>query len=411
MKIIKSKRQFPDLPHFISLIEWKLPTLSRNKAKVARATSIYELAQIAKKRVPKVVFDYVEGSALNEVSYKRSRDAFDNVEFNARVLRDVSKIDTSIEIYGKKVDLPILFSPTGYTRLMYHVGEPAVAAVAENNNLIYSLSTMGTTSPSELATAVPGARRWFQLYVMQNRDESLSIIKQAKESGFEALILTVDTPVSGIRVRDMKNGLTIPPRISLKTVFAIARKPIWWLNLFTTKKLEFAAFRGWDKPLVELAAKIFDPATSFDDVNWLKSVWDGPILVKGVQSVEDAKKLAQMGVSGIIISNHGGRQLNSGPVPLELLPEVVAAVGDKIDVYIDGAVISGQDAYAAIALGAKAVFIGRAYLYGIMADGQRGVEKVIELIKRDFVNTMALTGARNISEIKEIGARIRNVSN
>jgi len=292
---------------------------------------------------------------------------------------------------------------------MHHVGEPAVAAVAENNNLIYSLSTMGTTSPSELAAAVPGARRWFQLYVMQNREDSLSVIKQAKENGFEALILTVDTPVSGVRVRDIKNGLTIPPRIRLSTVLAIARKPIWWLNLFTTKKLEFAAFRGWNKSLVELAAVIFDPATSFDDVTWLQSVWNGPIIVKGVQNIDDAKKLAQMGVSGIILSNHGGRQLDRGPVPLEILPDVVAAVGDKVDIYIDGGVMSGQDACAAIALGAKAVFIGRAYLYGIMAGGQRGVEKVVEIMKRDFINTMALTGARNVSELQEAGAKIRSV--
>jgi isopentenyl diphosphate isomerase/L-lactate dehydrogenase-like FMN-dependent dehydrogenase len=292
---------------------------------------------------------------------------------------------------------------------MHHVGEPAVAAVAENNNLIYSLSTMGTTSPSELAAAVPGARRWFQLYVMQNREDSLSVIKQAKENGFEALILTVDTPVSGVRVRDIKNGLTIPPRIRLSTVLAIARKPIWWLNLFTTKKLEFAAFRGWNKSLVELAAVIFDPATSFDDVTWLQSVWNGPIIVKGVQNIEDAKKLAQMGVSGIILSNHGGRQLDRGPVPLEILPDVVVAVGDKVDIYIDGGVMSGQDACAAIALGAKAVFIGRAYLYGIMAGGQRGVEKVVEIMKRDFINTMALTGARNVSELQEAGAKIRSV--
>jgi isopentenyl diphosphate isomerase/L-lactate dehydrogenase-like FMN-dependent dehydrogenase len=406
--MIKSKRQFPDIPHFMSLIDWKLPTIFRNRAKVAKALSIEDLAAIAKKKVPKVVYDYVEGSALDEISYQRSKDVFSRTEFTAHTLRDVSKIDPSTIIYGQKVDLPILFSPTGYTRFMYHVGEPAVAAVAENNNLIYSLSTMGTTSPSELAQAVPGARRWFQLYVMQNREDSLSVIKQAKENGFEALILTVDTPVSGIRVRDIKNGLTIPPRIRLSTVLAIARKPIWWLNLFTTKKLEFAAFRGWSKSLVELAAVIFDPATSFDDVTWLQSVWNGPIIVKGIQNVDDAKKLAQMGVSGIILSNHGGRQLDRGPVPLEILPDVVAAVGDKVDVYIDGGVMSGQDAYAAIALGAKAVFIGRAYLYGIMAGGQRGVEKVIEIMKRDFINTMALTGSRNISEIQEAGAKIRS---
>jgi len=405
--MIKSKRQFPDLPHFASLIEWKLPTLFRTRAKIARAITIDDLAKIAKRKVPKVVFDYVEGSALDEVSYSRSRQVFNQVEFTAHTLRDVSKIDPTIEIFGKKVDLPILFSPTGYTRFMHHVGEPAVAAVAQENNMIYSLSTMGTTSPSELAQQVPDVRRWFQLYVMQNREDSMSVIKQAKDSGFEALILTVDTPVSGIRVRDIKNGLTIPPRIRLSTVFAIAMKPVWWLNLFTTKKLEFAAFRGWNKSLVELAAAIFDPSTKFEDVKWLQSVWSGPIIVKGVQNLEDAKELAKMGISGIILSNHGGRQLEKGPVPLELLPLVVKEVGMNVDIYIDGGVMSGQDAYAAVAMGAKAVFVGRAYLYGIMAGGERGVQKAVEILKRDFINTMALTGARNIAEVQKIGAKLR----
>ena len=405
--MIKSKRQFPDLPHFASLIEWKLPTLFRTRAKIARAITIDDLAKIAKRKVPKVVFDYVEGSALDEVSYSRSRQVFNQVEFTAHTLRDVSKIDPTIEIFGKKVDLPILFSPTGYTRFMHHVGEPAVAAVARENNMIYSLSTMGTTSPSELAQQVPDVRRWFQLYVMQNREDSMSVIKQAKDSGFEALILTVDTPVSGIRVRDIKNGLTIPPRIRLSTVFAIAMKPVWWLNLFTTKKLEFAAFRGWNKSLVELAAAIFDPSTKFEDVKWLQSVWSGPIIVKGVQNLEDAKELAKMGISGIILSNHGGRQLEKGPVPLELLPLVVKEVGANVDIYIDGGVMSGQDAYAAVAMGAKAVFVGRAYLYGIMAGGERGVQKAVEILKRDFINTMALTGARNIAEVQKIGAKLR----
>ena len=405
--MIKSKRQFPDLPHFASLIEWKLPTLFRTRAKIARAITIDDLAKIAKRKVPKVVFDYVEGSALDEVSYSRSRQVFNQVEFTAHTLRDVSKIDPTIEIFGKKVDLPILFSPTGYTRFMHHVGEPAVAAVAQENNMIYSLSTMGTTSPSELAQQVPDVRRWFQLYVMQNREDSMSVIKQAKDSGFEALILTVDTPVSGIRVRDIRNGLTIPPRIRLSTVFAIAMKPVWWLNLFTTKKLEFAAFRGWNKSLVELAAAIFDPSTKFEDVKWLQSVWSGPIIVKGVQNLEDANELAKMGISGIILSNHGGRQLEKGPVPLELLPLVVKEVGANVDIYIDGGVMSGQDAYAAVAMGAKAVFVGRAYLYGIMAGGERGVQKAVEILKRDFINTMALTGARNIAEVQKIGAKLR----
>ena len=372
-----------------------------------KAQTIEDLARAAKKRVPKVVFDYVEGSALDEIGYSRAQRAIRRVQFNSRILRDVSEVDPSEVIFSKQVDLPIVFAPTGYTRLMHHVGEPAVASAATKNNLIYSLSTMGTVSPQELAEAVPDSRRWFQLYVMKNREDSVAIIKQAREAGFESLILTVDTTVGGIRLRDLRNGLTIPPRIRISTVFAIARKPIWWLNLFTTKKLEFAAFRGWNKSLLELSNTIYSPAISHEDIKWLQSAWDGPIIVKGVQSVADAKMLADLGVQGIVLSSHGSRQLDRGLVPIEILPEVVAAVGDKLDVFIDGSFMSGQDVYAAIALGAKAVFVGRAYLYGVMADGERGVEKVIELMRRDFVNTMALTGNRNLAEVRETGAVLR----
>jgi hypothetical protein len=390
------------------LIEWSLPSLKPYKGKLKRAQNIQDLALIAKKRTPKVVFDYVEGGAVDEIAYSRTRDAFSRIEFNSKVLRDVSKIDTTTKILGKSVDIPICFAPTGYTRLMHHVGEPAVANVAASKNLIYALSTMGTTSPAELAAAVPNSRRWFQLYIMKNRSDSLAVIKQARDSGFETLVLTVDTPVVGLRYRDDRNGLTVPPKIRINTVFAIARKPIWWLNLFTTGKLEFAAFRGWDKALSHLAAAIFDPSTTFKDITWLRSVWKGPIVVKGIQSVEDAKAVAKLGVQGIILSNHGGRQFDRGPVPLEILPDVVKAVGNKVEVYIDGGVMSGLDALGAIALGAKAVFIGRAYLYGAMANGEAGVDRVIEIMRREFENGMALTGSTNISEVRKTGARIRS---
>lgn len=406
--MIRSTRKFPSLPYFWSLIDWSLPSLKPYKGKLLRAQTIEDVAQIAKKRTPKVVFDYVEGSAVDEIAYARSRDALSRIEFNSRVMRDVSKIDTSEKILGKAVDIPICFAPTGYTRLMHHVGEPAVANVASKKNLIYALSTMGTTSPEELAAAVPNSRRWFQLYIMKNRSDSLAVIKQAKDNGFEALVLTVDTPVTGLRYRDNRNGLTVPPKIKINTVFAIARKPIWWLNLFTTGKLEFAAFRGWDKPLSELAGLIFDPSTTMKEISWLRSVWKGPIIVKGVQSVDDAKAIAKLGVQGIILSNHGGRQFDRGQVPLEILPEVVKAVGNKVEIYVDGGIMSGLDALGAIALGAKAVFIGRAYLYGAMANGEAGVEQVIEIMRREFENGMALSGATNIAEVRKNGARIRN---
>jgi L-lactate dehydrogenase (cytochrome) len=406
--MIRSTRKFPSLPYFWSLIDWSLPSLNPYKGRLLRAQTIEDIAQIAKERTPGVVFDYVEGGAVDEIAYARTRNAFTRIEFSTRVMRDVSKIDTSEKILGKTVDIPICFAPTGYTRLMHHVGEPAVANVASKKNLIYALSTMGTTSPAELAEAVPNSRRWFQLYIMKNRSDSLAVIKQAKDNGFEALVLTVDTPVPGLRYRDNRNGLTVPPKIRINTVLAIARKPIWWLNLFTTGKLEFAAFRGWDKPLSELGGLIFDPSTTMKEITWLRSVWKGPIVVKGIQSVEDAKAIAKLGVQGIILSNHGGRQFDRGQVPLEILPEVVKAVGNKVEIYIDGGIMSGLDALGAIALGAKAVFIGRAYLYGAMANGEAGVEQVIEIMRREFENGMALSGATNIAEVRKNGARIRN---
>lgn len=410
MLMIRSSRKLPSLPYFWSLIDWSLPSFRPYKGALRRAQTVGDLAVIARKRTPKVVFDYVEGGAVDEIAYARTRDALSRIEINSRVLRDVSEIDTSTTILGKKIDLPICFAPTGYTRLMHHVGEPAVANVAADKNLIYALSTMGTTSPAELAAAVPNVRRWFQLYVMKNRADTLAVIKQAKESGFEALVLTVDTPVAGLRYRDNRNGLTVPPKIRLSTVLSIARKPIWWINLFTTGKLEFAAFRGWDKPLSELAALIFDPSTDLEDIKWLRTVWDGPIVIKGIQSVADAKAVAKLGVQAIILSNHGGRQFDRGPVPIEILPEVVDEVGKKVEIYIDGGIMSGLDALGAIALGAKAVFIGRAYLYGAMANGEAGVEQVVELMRREFINGMALSGTRSIEEVMKNGAQIRRKS-
>ena len=401
------KRQFPDVKFFFSLIVWRVPFIKRKARALAAASSISDLAKLAKKKVPRSVYDYVEGSALDEIGIARSHEAFTRIEYNPRVLTDVSSVDTSTKILGKSVSLPIIFAPTGYTRMMHYSGESAVARVAAANNLIYSLSTMGTTSPEELGRDVPDARRWFQVYVMRNRKDTLNVVTQAKKNGFEALILTVDTPITGIRLRDVRNGLTVPPRITFSTLMNMVRKPRWWLNLLTTPKLEFAAFRGWDKSLGELAELIFDPTVDEDGVKWLQTIWDGPIIVKGIQTKEDAIRVAKLGVQGIVLSNHGARQLDRGPVPLEILESVVEAVGKKVDVYIDGRILSGQDIYAAIALGAKAVLVGRAYLYGIMAGGEEGVERAVQILKRDFVNTMILTGTRNLHEVRKSKARLR----
>ena len=370
--------------------------------KLKKVVNLAEMRLLSKKRVPKAVFDYVDGGANDEISYKRSAQAFENVQFNARVLRDVSKIDLTTKIAGKASALPIIFAPTGYTRMMHYEGEPMVAQVCEENNLIYSLSTMGTTSSQEIGEQVPGVRRWFQLYLWRDRKQSLQFIYGAKDAGFEGLILTVDTAVGGIKWRDMRNGLTVPPKISLKTFFDMALKPKWWFNLLTTAPLEFATFRNFNKPLSEIAATVFDPAVTFPDVKWLRSVWKGKLIIKGVQSVADAKQLAKIGVDAIILSNHGGRQLDKSVVPLEILPEVRKAIGKKgkgTQIYIDGAVMSGADVLAAVALGADAVLIGRAYLYGAMAAGREGVQKVVDTLRFEMETAMKLMGARNIAEL------------
>ena len=396
------KRQFPRWKNIKPLLGWSLPKFPLEDRKLKRAVNLQEMRLLAKKRVPKAVFDYVDGGANDEISYQRSAETFSKVEFHARVLRDVSKIDLTTKIAGKDSALPIIFAPTGYTRMMNYEGEPMVAQVCEENNLIYSLSTMGTTSSQEIADQVPGVRRWFQLYLWRDRSQSLQFIYGAKEAGFEGLILTVDTAVGGIKWRDMRNGLTVPPKITLKTFFDMALKPKWWANLLTTAPLEFATFRNFNKPLSEIAATVFDPAVTFADVKWLRSVWKGKLIIKGIQTVDDAKQLAKIGVDAIILSNHGGRQLDKSVVPLEILPEVRKAVGKKgkgTQIYIDGAIMSGSDVLAAIALGADAVLIGRAYLYGAMAAGREGVQKVVETLRFEMETAMKLMGARNIDEL------------
>jgi isopentenyl diphosphate isomerase/L-lactate dehydrogenase-like FMN-dependent dehydrogenase len=396
------KRQFPRWKNIKPLLGWSLPKFPLEDRKLKRAVNLQELRLLARKRVPKAVFDYVDGGANNEISYQRSAETFSKVEFHARVLRDVSKIDLTTKIAGKNSSLPIIFAPTGYTRMMNYEGEPMVAQVCEENNLIYSLSTMGTTSSQEIADQVPGVRRWFQLYLWRDRSQSLQFIYGAKDAGFEGLILTVDTAVGGIKWRDMRNGLTVPPKITLKTFFDMALKPKWWANLLTTAPLEFATFRNFNKPLSEIAATVFDPAVTFADVKWLRSVWKGKLIIKGIQTVDDAKQLAKIGVDAIILSNHGGRQLDKSVVPLEILPEVRKAVGKKgkgTQIYIDGAIMSGADVLAAVALGADAVLIGRAYLYGAMAAGREGVQKVVETLRFEMETAMKLMGARNIDEL------------
>lgn len=405
------KRQLPRWKNIKPLLGWGVPKTFFQDRKLNSVVNLAELRLLAKRRVPKAVFDYVDGGANDELAYARSQEIYSKIEFKARVLRDVSVIDLKTNILGKESALPIIFAPTGYTRMMHYQGEIMVAKVCNDNNLIYNLSTMGTTSSKEIGEQVPSVRRWFQLYLWRDREQSLKFIEEARAAGFEGLMLTVDTAVGGIKWRDMRNGLTVPPKIGFKTFFDMALKPKWWFNLLTTAPLEFATFRNFNKPLSEIAAKVFDPAVTFEDVKWLRSVWQGKLIIKGIQTVSDAQELAKIGVDAIVLSNHGGRQLDRSVVPLELLPDVRTALAPKgsgVEIYIDGAVMSGADCLAAVALGADAVLIGRAYLYGAMAAGKNGVEKVVEILRFEMETALKLMGAKNLSELSPDFINIRS---
>jgi L-lactate dehydrogenase (cytochrome) len=266
---------------------------------------------------------------------------------------------------------------------------------------------MGTTSIEDVAVAAPAARKWFQLYVWRDRGAGEELMTRAGAAGYEALILTVDVPVAGNRLRDARNGFSIPPKLSVNTLADIATHPAWWANLLTTAPLTFASMGGWNRTIAELIDELFDPTMTMSDLAWVRSFWPGPLIVKGIQSVDDARRMTDAGVEAIVLSNHGGRQLDRAPVPLSLVPAVVDAVGDRTEVWVDTGVMSGADIVAAIALGARNVLVGRAYLYGLMAGGERGVERAVAILEREMRRTMQLLGVRAVSELDPRHVRIR----
>jgi len=381
--------------------------LSPVERRLASAASIRDLRTIARREVPRAVFDYVDGAAETETSLRRSREAFTRLEFLPSVLRDVSSVDTTTTILRRPSALPFAFAPTGFTRLMHADGEPAVARVASRLGIPYILSTLGTTSPEDLAAAVPDSDRWFQLYLWHDRDAAIELIRRARAAGYRALVLTVDTPVAGARLRDVRNGFTIPPTLSTRTLFDIALHPAWWFDKLTTEPLRFAVFDRTEGTVADLIDRVFDPTVTLADLGWLRTSWDGPIIIKGIQTVEDARSVVDAGADAIVVSNHGGRQLDRAPTPLERLPSIVAAVGDRAEVYLDGGVLSGADIVAAVALGARAVLVGRAYLYGLMAGGERGVSRAGELLRSELVRTMQLLGVKSVAELTPGRVRLR----
>ncbi|MET9258514.1 alpha-hydroxy acid oxidase [Amycolatopsis sp. NPDC004079] len=401
------KRRLPRPSEIRPLLKFRQPRFDVRERRLAAAHTIDDLRTIARRRTPRPVFDYVDGAAEQEISIGRARRAFENVELHPRVLQDVTEVDASTSVLGGQSALPLVLAPTGFTRMMHHEGEIAVARAAARAGIPYVLSTMGTTDLEDVRACAPSARQWFQLYLWKDRAASEALIDRAARAGYEALVLTVDTPIGGARMRDVRNGLTIPPTLTVRTLAGIAVRPSWWMNLLTTEPLRFAALSNFDGTVEELIGTMFDPSLTVEDLRWLRELWPGKLIVKGIQSVADAKEMAGSGVDALVLSNHGGRQLDRAPTPLELLPRVVDAVGDDCEIILDTGVRTGADLVAARALGASAAMVGRAYLYGLMAAGEQGVERAIEILRAEYTRTLRLLGVVRTDEIRSEHASLR----
>ncbi len=396
--------KWSDVSQFLTI---RAPRLDYSRARIEACADLWDLRRLARRRTPLAVFDYVDGSAGGEITLARQRDLFSRIEFEPKVLVDVANVNTKTTILGVESDWPFVFGPTGFTRMMNHEGEVAVGRVAARHGIHYALSTLGTTSPEELYRSVPHGRKMFQLYIWRDRAFSRELLARVKHSGYDTLILTVDTPIAGQRLRDVRNGFSIPPRLTVKTLLDMSLHPGWWFNLLTTPPLEFASLSSTGGTVAELIAQVFDPQLTMADVEWLRSEWDGPIVIKGIQSAADAVRVADAGVDAVLLSNHGGRQLDRAPVPLEILPGVLEAVGERVEVFVDGGVMSGGDIVAGLCMGAKAVFVGRAYLYGIMAGGEAGVEQTVRILTKDIATQMVLLGVDDVSKLDRSMVKIR----
>jgi len=373
--------------------------------RLRRAAGVADLRRIARRRLPRGVFDYVDGGAEDELTLRANTAAFRRIGFAPRVLRDVGSVDPSTTLLGAPLSFPLALSPTGFTRIADPDGELAVARAAARVEIPYTLSTLGTRSIEEIA-AVSSGRLWFQVYMWRDRGLVKEMIGRAASAGYEALVLTVDTAVQGRRERDVRHGFTLPPKIGVDTLIDGMLHPSWTWSFIRAEPIKFANVVGKSvgdgSDPISLADYIntqFDPTLSWSDVDWLRDAWAGPVVIKGIQSVDDARLAADAGVEAIALSNHGGRQLDGAPAPIDLVAPVVDAVGDRIEVICDGGVRRGSDIVKAVALGARACMAGRAFLYALGAAGERGVDHVLALLETDVRRTMALVGARDVNEL------------
>ncbi|MDY6054875.1 alpha-hydroxy acid oxidase [Micrococcus sp.] len=397
-RLTRLRRQLPDVAELAPLLKLSAPAVGR-RARLARAADVADLRAIARRRTPTPAFDYVDGAAKREITARRAREVFDSVELLPRILHGVAEPDLSVEIAGAHSALPFGIAPTGFTRFMHSEGEDAGAAAAAAAGIPFTLSTMGTRSIEETAAASGEGDRWFQLYLWRDRDRARDLIDRAAAAGYGALVVTVDTPVAGQRLRDVRNGMTIPPRLTLRTLADASYRPEWWWNFLTTDPLTFASLSDSSGDLPTIVNGMFDPTLSIRDLEWIRSVWPGQLLVKGILTREDTRRALDAGADGLVVSNHGGRQLDRAPVSLQALPEVRAEAGPEVPIILDSGITTGEDIVAALALGADFTLIGRAYLYGLMAGGQEGVRRVIELLAQEVRVAMSLMGAATTADL------------
>ena len=391
---------------FRSVAQFDSFELDATKRRLKKVASVDDLRRLAKRRLPAGVFDYIDGGAEDERTLGTNSTDFSRLEFRPRVLRDVSDLDTSTSIFGVPASMPLILSPTGFTRIAHSQGELAVTRSAERAGVPWSLSTMGTRSIEECAEANPTGAKWFQIYTWKDRGLVEELVGRAKVAGYGAVWLTVDTAVLGRRERDVRRGMTLPPKLGPKTLIDGALHPAWTWDFLQGGPITFANIVGRHDEdgstaisLADHVARQFDQALSWNDIDWLRSIWDGPIVLKGIQTVADAKRAVAAGVEGLALSNHGGRQLDDAPTPVSLIEPVRDEVGDQATIICDGGVRRGSDIVKALALGADAVSIGRPYFLALGAGGEAGVDWLLDFLRAGLERTMALTGCRSLDEI------------
>lgn len=391
------------------LVQLRPVTLDPVARRLGACHDVFDLRRAAQRRIPRPVFDYVDGAADEEIAASANVAAFRSWRFAPRVLAGVASASAAAPVLGASLPAPFLLGPVGYTRMLHPDGEIGAARSALRHGLPYTLSTMASTGIEELRAGVsglpaaPGAGLWFQLYLTRNQEQSRSLVARAADSGYGTLVVTVDTIVAGNRVRDLRNGLSIPPALTLSTVASVASKPSYWYHLLAGPALDYANFAGRGPTTVMKTADFFDADLNWSDIADLRSRWAGRLLLKGPVGPADARRALELGVDGVQLSNHGGRQLDRAVAPVDLIAPVREAVGPSFTVLVDSGVRHGADAAIALALGADAAVLGRAYLYGLMAGGEAGVDRVIGLLTRQFTSTMQFLGMSSVAELRKHG--------